>query len=500
MNQEVSRWARECVPCQRSKVTRHTNPPIAEFEVPQRRFSHIHADLVSMPLSNGYNHILTIVDRFTRWPVAIPIKDIAADTVIDALALNWIALYGVPETITTDRGSQFTSRVWSQLLHTWGIRHNTTTAYHPQSNGLVERLHRRLKESLIALCHDEREKWFWKLPMTLLALRTTIKPDIGASPSDLVYGEGIAVPGQLAGPPQLDDQELIRQQRSTLRNLQTEVERLQPKPTAHHRRPQVHIPEDLATATHVLVLRGGVQPTLTSPYDGPYRVLERGENGFRVQFPGRGSDIVALARLKPAFINRDGHIGNESDQELDDDIPPSPPPPGRRPGPRTRQPAPTTRVTRSQRQTNNSSQQPTSSSALNEPTCAQPSRSSRSVTRPRSPSPDDSQQNDVDPPPPSPPIIRDPQFPDGTPDDPNLATDPTPPRDWPDWVSSRPSHSQEARARQINADSTANSNDNEQGGVRKKTLSFSKPKPGHFSYRRRRPDVNALKNILASIR
>ena len=295
MNMDVSRWARECVDCQRAKITRHTNPPIGDFEVPQRRFAHIHADLVTMPMSNGCNHVLTIIDRFTRWPVAIPIKDIAADTVIDALSLNWIAVYGVPETITTDRGSQFTSRIWAQLLHTWGIKHNATTAYHPQSNGLVERLHRRLKESLIALCNEEREKWYWKLPMTLLALRTTVKPDIGACPSDLVYGEGISVPGQLAGPPQLDDADLLRQQRATLRNLQVEVERLQPKPTAHHRRPQVHIPEELATASHVLVLRGGVQPTLTAPYDGPFRVLERGPNGFRVQFPGRGSDIVALA-------------------------------------------------------------------------------------------------------------------------------------------------------------------------------------------------------------
>ena len=333
--------------------------------------------------------------------------------------------------------------------------------------------------------------------MTLLALRTTVKPDIGACPSDLVYGEGISVPGQLAGPPQLDDADLLRQQRATLRNLQVEVERLQPKPTAHHRRPQIHIPEELATASHVLVLRGGVQPTLTAPYDGPFRVLERGPNGFRVQFPGRGSDIVALARLKPAFINRDAAANdNESDQELDDEIPPSPPPPGRRPGPRTRQPQPTTRVTRSQRR-DDLTQQPSTSSAAVEPTCARPSSSSRRVTRPRSPSPVDSQPSnqDVAPPPPPaspPPIIRDPQFPDGTPDDTNLAIDPTPPRDWPTWVTGR--QTSDSNQRQ-NSDSQTQ----QQGGV-KRTLSFSKPKPGNFSYRRRRPDINALKQILNSIR
>ena len=398
MRQDCSHWARECIACQRAKITRHTNPAIGEFELPQRRFAHIHSDLVSMPISNGFNHLLTIVDRFTRWPTAIPLRDITAESVIDALSLNWIAQHGVPETITTDRGSQFVSEIWKQLLQTWGIKHSTTMPYHPQSNGLVERLHRRLKESLIALCRDKRDKWIWKLPMTLLAIRTTVKPDIGACPSDLVYGEGIAIPGQLANSAQLDDADMPRQQRSTLRNLRLEVERLQPRPTSHHRTPQIHIPEDLATATHVLVLRGGVQPGLTAPYDGPFRVLERGSQGFRIQFPGRSSDIVALARLKPAFINRNDQADDDaSDQDLDEHVPPSPSPPGRRPGLRTRVPDPTLRVTRSQRQNNDFQPQPSTSSASDEPTCAPPPQrsSSRLVTRHRSPSPDLSQESNL---------------------------------------------------------------------------------------------------------
>ena len=240
------------------------------------------------------------------------------------------------------------------------------------------------------------------------------------------------------------------------------MERLQPKPTAHHRRPQIHVPEELATSSHVFVLRGGVQPTLTAPYDGPYRVLQRGPNGFRVHFPGKGSDIVALARLKPAFVNRDAAANdNNSDQELDDEEPPSPPPPGRRPGPRTRQPQPTTRVTRSQRR-DNFTQQPSTSSDANEPTCARSSSHSRRVTRLRSPSPDSSQESVPAPPrSPSPPpiIVREPltraaaSLPAAPPAPPQLQ----------------------------NADIQTQ----QQGGA-KRTLSFSKPKPGNFSYRRRR--------------
>ena len=116
---------------------------------------------------------------------------------MDAFSHGWEANYGVPASVTSDRGSQFSSNVWTQMLDTWGIKSHMTTPYHPEANGLVERLHRRLKESLLALGSDEPEKWFWRLPCTLLAIRTTLKPDLGASSADLVFGEGLAVLGTL---------------------------------------------------------------------------------------------------------------------------------------------------------------------------------------------------------------------------------------------------------------------------------------------------------------
>merc|ERR1711911_6399 len=271
---DISRWARNCLHCQRSKVGRHTVPPIHEFAVPNRRFSHVHADITMMPESDGHRYLLTMVDRFSRWPAAFPLKDISTESVINAFSHGWIASFGIPETITTDRGSQFTSAIWTQLLETWGIRHNLTTAYHPEANGLVERLHRGLKESLMAICDDDPNTWYWKLPMALLSIRTTLKPDIGASPVELVYSEGLAVPGDLL-PNFQNNADLRQQQQGVLSNLRLEVERLQPKQTSAHRIPDVHIPEDLQNATHVMVCRGGVNPPLTQPFQGPFRVEGR---------------------------------------------------------------------------------------------------------------------------------------------------------------------------------------------------------------------------------
>ena len=182
-----------------------------------------------------------MIDRFTRWPTAIPLRDITTESIIDAFSHGWISALGIPQAITTDRGSQFTSAVWTQLLNIWGIEHHLTTAYHPEANGMIERLHRRLKESLRALCGEERQDWFWKLPMSLLAIRTTVKPDIGASPADLVYGEGLAVPGDLL-PAFRENRDLNQQRRQTLGSLRLEVERLQPTPTSAQPQPSSALP------------------------------------------------------------------------------------------------------------------------------------------------------------------------------------------------------------------------------------------------------------------
>ena len=175
----------------------------------------------------------------------------------------------------------------------------------------------------MAQCGDDRAAWFWRLPMSLLAIRTTLKPDVGASPAELVYGEGLAVPGTLLPETPDEEQELTEQRKRTLGNLRVEVERLQPKPTSSHRQPRVHLPNDLKDATHVFVRRGGEgHPPLTTPYEGPFRVESRSETTFKVHLPGRGVETVALARIKPAYIDPDD---DDDSQNLDDEAPPSPP-------------------------------------------------------------------------------------------------------------------------------------------------------------------------------
>ena len=310
LREDCTRWARECVACQQAKIHRHTVPPIGEFIVPDRRFTHINLDLVGpLPMSNGCRHLLTIVDRFTRWPVAIPINGEGTpctEDIIDVFALHWISNFGIPASITTDRDGRFTGNVWTELMDTWGIKSHYTTAFHPAANGLVERFHRRLKEALHALAHEgPREEWFWRLPNVMLAIRTTVKPDINACPAELVYGEGLAVPGTVLQSIRPGDDDLQRERQNTLEHLRLEVARLMPTPTSAHRQPRINMPPDLQRASHVFVRRRPGEDKFNSPYVGPFRVLERNEQFFKIALPGRGADSVALARLKPAILAED---------------------------------------------------------------------------------------------------------------------------------------------------------------------------------------------------
>ena len=100
---------------------------------------------------------MTCIDRFTRWPEAIPIPDITAETVTRAFIDNWISVFGVSSNVTTDRGSQFESDLFHCVTTTLGTKRTRTTSYHPCANGLVERFHRQLKASLKASSNST--KW-----------------------------------------------------------------------------------------------------------------------------------------------------------------------------------------------------------------------------------------------------------------------------------------------------------------------------------------------------
>ncbi|XP_057339379.1 uncharacterized protein LOC130676888 [Microplitis mediator] len=259
IRKDAIQWSREWLACQRSKVHRHNKIKPNHIETPDNRFNHIHLDIIFLPKVDGYQYCLTIIDRFTRWPVAVPIKDMTADTVVTALFDHWIAHYGTPIQITTDQGMQFESALFTALAQLIGA--DKTTPYHPQSNGIVERMHRTPKGAL--MCSPK--PWTQILSTALLGLRTSFKEDIHATPVEMLYGTCLRVPGEffvtakLPGEPQI----FVEKHRESMRGLR-------PTPTAHYNKARIYILKNLDTCSHVFVRCDHVKASLEASYIRPY--------------------------------------------------------------------------------------------------------------------------------------------------------------------------------------------------------------------------------------
>ena len=149
ISRDIAHWCKTCLTCQQNKVHKHVKQAIQAIPVPEQRFSHVHINLVGpLEISEGKFFILTMTDRTTRWPEAVPLPDSRAETCVRAFFHMWISCFGIPEVVTSDRGVQFTSSLWSEMSRILGIATSFCTAYHPQANGMVERMHRTLKNAL----------------------------------------------------------------------------------------------------------------------------------------------------------------------------------------------------------------------------------------------------------------------------------------------------------------------------------------------------------------
>ena len=269
INADVRRWTRACIQCQRAKIQRHTTTPLSSFPNPDARFDVIHIDLVGpLPSSRGFTYLLTCVDRFTRWPEAIPLTSITAEAVAQAFLSGWISRFGVPSTIVTDRGRQFESHLWSELMSLLGSKRSRTTSYHPQTNGMIERFHRQLKAALKA--QPQPNAWMDTLPLILLGVRTALKEDISSTAAEMVYGTTLRLPGEFFTPTSptsvQDPSSFIHQLKTHFRNIKATSPRLTNSPTT--------IPKALSTASHVFIRHDAVRKPLQPPYDGPYAVVK----------------------------------------------------------------------------------------------------------------------------------------------------------------------------------------------------------------------------------
>ena len=123
----------------------------------------------------------------TSNPEAILLRSITTKVILRALT-KFFSTFGLPKIVQMDQGSNFRSKMFNHVMSTLSISHIVSSAYHPESQGALERWHQTLKSMLKKYCLGTEKEWDEGVPLVLFAVRETVKESLGFSPADLVFG------------------------------------------------------------------------------------------------------------------------------------------------------------------------------------------------------------------------------------------------------------------------------------------------------------------------
>ena len=194
---DIVRWCSKCEVCVSHKSK--SNPKRAPL---QQSFTCEPMERVSLDIigpiypatENDNLYILTVVDYFTRFVEAYPLKYQTAQTVADKLVNEFICRYGIPSIIHSDRGKCFVSELFVEMCKLLDIKKTLTARYRPMSNGLCENANGTLKNLLRSLATQQPADWDQHLPYVMMAIRSTKHESKKASPNLLMFGREFRLP------------------------------------------------------------------------------------------------------------------------------------------------------------------------------------------------------------------------------------------------------------------------------------------------------------------
>ena len=313
---DITRFCHSCDICQRTiSKGRVPKVPLGKMPVIETPFKRVAVDLIGelIPASSrGHRYILTVVDYATCYPEAIALKSISSIVVAEAL-VSIFSRVGIPEEILSDQGTQFTGGLMKEVGRLLSMKQLTTTPYHLQCNGLVERFNGTLKTMLRRMCAEKPKDWDRYLDALLFAYREAPQESLGFAPFELLYGRSVNGPlqilRQLWTKEQSDpDVRTTYQYVVDLRNRLQETwdlahEELRRKQVTQKRQFDYRAkPRSFTAGDQVLVLLPTSDNKLLMQWKGPFEVLERIEgNDYRIQLANRKK--VLHANLLKQYIS-----------------------------------------------------------------------------------------------------------------------------------------------------------------------------------------------------
>ena len=204
MFKDIKLYIQYCKICKMAKKNANKKEGYLQLFTPSKPFEMVCIDIVGpLPVTRrGNRYILTTIDKFTRFVHMIPVQTITAENIAYEFRAEYLLKYGIPDKILSDRGSQFTGYIFKILCKLYGVDKIFTTAYHPETNGMIERFHRYLKERLrvIAAEYDldfiKYDDWDIYLPEIEFSYNNTPNEMTKKAPYEVIYGHLLNTPIQ----------------------------------------------------------------------------------------------------------------------------------------------------------------------------------------------------------------------------------------------------------------------------------------------------------------
>ncbi|CAJ2665934.1 unnamed protein product [Trifolium pratense] len=292
MQQDAKDHVKKCDKCQRHGDM-HLAPPqeLKSLSSPWP-FAWWGMDLLG-PFTKGLyqnRYLIVAVDYFTKWVEAEPLSDITSLRILRFFKRNVLARFGIPQVVVTDNGTQFTDKDFQAFLVALGTKQHFTSVEHPQTNGQAEAANRVILRGLRRRLDQNKKKWVEELDNVLWAYRTTPHSTTGETPFRMVYGTEAVIPVEIGEPSRRTEQpldeeqndEALREELDLVEEIRTGASlkeaTLKQKIAARH--DTKVIKRDFEVGSLVLRRNADSQGGKLAPnWEGPYRVIDKTENG-----------------------------------------------------------------------------------------------------------------------------------------------------------------------------------------------------------------------------
>ena len=314
MRADISRWCKACLVCATRCPSRPVRVPLTPIPV-AGPFDRVGVDIIQFPQSHdGNKYAVVFVDYLTKWPEVFPTADQSAATVADLLVREVVSRHGVPGELLSDRGKTFLSGLMSEICKLLGIHKLNTTAYHPQTDGLVERFNRTLTAMLSKTVEKNGRNWDRQLPYVLFAYRTSRQEATRESPFFLMHGRDPRLPTEAALDHPVEREhvdlgeygaELAENLTEAWESARSCIKQAQSKQKKNYDSRASTSSAPFRVGQRVFVYKpsakSGPAYKFARPFHGPYRVVELTANNAKVRPVDRPEEepiFVALDRLR----------------------------------------------------------------------------------------------------------------------------------------------------------------------------------------------------------